>query len=94
MQTQTNNRRNDQQWIESLSWQDPGAIADLRDYLLKGLKKKLSNKAVSSHIEDFVQDSLIRILEKLPTFRGESQFTSWALSIANRIAFSELRRSR
>ena len=76
MHTQTNNRRNDQQWIESLSLQDPETIADLRDYLFKGLTKGLSRNALSGHIEDFVQDSLIRILEKFPTFRGESQLTS------------------
>jgi RNA polymerase sigma-70 factor (ECF subfamily) len=45
-------------------------------------------------VEDFVQDALVRILDKLDTFRGESRFTTWAQKIAVRVAFSELRRQR
>jgi RNA polymerase sigma-70 factor (ECF subfamily) len=45
-------------------------------------------------VEDFVQDALLRILDKLDTFRGESLFTTWAQKIAVRVAFTELRRQR
>jgi RNA polymerase sigma-70 factor (ECF subfamily) len=45
-------------------------------------------------VDDFVQDSLVRILDKLDTFRGESRFTTWAQKIAVRVAFSEMRRQR
>ena len=45
-------------------------------------------------IEDFVQDALIKILDNLDTFRGESRLTTWAQKIAVRVAFTELRRRR
>ena len=45
-------------------------------------------------VDDFVQDALVRILDKLDTFRGESRFTTWAQKIAVRVAFSEMRRQR
>ena len=44
--------------------------------------------------EDLTQEALITILEKLATFRGESQFTTWAYSVALRRALGELRRKR
>jgi RNA polymerase sigma-70 factor, ECF subfamily len=44
--------------------------------------------------EDLTQEALITILEKLATFRGESQFTTWAYSVALRRALGELRRQR
>ena len=34
----------------------------------------------------------MRVLERLHTFQGRSQFTSWALSLTLRLAFNELRR--
>ena len=47
-----------------------------------------------AHIEDFAQDGLLRILERLDQFQGRSQFTTWAQSIALNTAFAELRRKR
>ena len=44
--------------------------------------------------EDLTQEALITILEKLATFRGESQFTTWAYAVALRRALGELRRKR
>src|SRR5262249_17275367 len=45
-------------------------------------------------LEDVVQDSLLRILERLPQFEGRSRFLTWAMSIAIHLALSELRRQR
>jgi RNA polymerase sigma-70 factor (ECF subfamily) len=44
--------------------------------------------------EDFAQDALVRVRERISSFRGDSRFTTWALSIATRIAFDELRHKR
>jgi RNA polymerase sigma-70 factor (ECF subfamily) len=49
---------------------------------------------VSELAEDLAQDALLNILEKLDTFRGESQFTTWAYAVALRRALGELRRKR
>ncbi|MGH1364480.1 MAG: RNA polymerase sigma factor [Calditrichia bacterium] len=84
-------------WPERLSKDYPArahALDELRIVLLKGLQKGLSGRAGANilFIEDVVQEALLRILDKLHTFQGRSQFTSWALSIAFRMAFNELRR--
>lgn len=72
------------------------ALADLRNSLTHKLRRVLWN---GSHIddaflEDIVQDSIIRIIERLEQFEGRSQFLTWALSIAIRAAMSELRHRR
>ena len=38
--------------------------------------------------------ALIKILDNLSSFRGESRFTTWAHKICVRTAFAEMRRSR
>ncbi|MCL4825239.1 MAG: hypothetical protein KJZ57_13575, partial [Anaerolineales bacterium] len=45
-------------------------------------------------MEEVTQEALLRILDRLHTFEGRSQFTTWAHKIAIRIALSELRRKR
>lgn len=90
--------RTNSEWIAMLSSPDPGeAIEDLRITLVRGLRFALSSRVqgdLDMLVEDFVQDALVRILDKLDTFRGESRFTTWAQKIAVRVAFSELRRQR
>jgi RNA polymerase sigma-70 factor (ECF subfamily) len=93
MQNRTNS-----EWIAALSGPNPSdAIDDLRAILVRGLRFALSSRVkgdLDMLVEDFVQDALVRILDKIDTFRGESQFTTWAQKIAVRVAFSELRRQR
>lgn len=80
-------------WVERLK--DPErqeeALAELRVRLVRGLKKAFSS-AGESFVEDIAQDSLIRILEKIDQFEGRSQFPTWAMSIAVRLATSQVRR--
>jgi len=49
---------------------------------------------VEPSVEDFVQEALLKILDNLDSFRGESRFTVWAQKICVRTAFAEMRRSR
>jgi RNA polymerase sigma-70 factor (ECF subfamily) len=78
------------------------ALSDLREALLRGLRKALSNRrarpagwsADESFLEDAVQDSLVRILDRIDQFQGRSRFLTWATSIAVHVALSELRRRR
>lgn len=90
--------RKNSEWMAALSGPDPGeAIDDLRSILVRGLRFALSSRVqgdLDMLVEDFVQDALLRILDKLHTFRGESRFTTWAQKIAVRVAFSEMRRQR
>ncbi|GAB4155414.1 MAG: RNA polymerase sigma factor [Candidatus Promineifilaceae bacterium] len=73
------------------------ALADLRQLLVRGLRYALSNHIrdnLDAAVEDFAQDALLKILQKLDTFRGQSQFTTWANKVAVRVALTELRRQR
>ena len=72
------------------------ALSDLRNALIYNLRGAVWNGALvdDAFIEDAVQDSIIRILNRLKQFEGRSQFLTWATSISIRIAISELRRRR
>lgn len=91
--------RTNQEWLTDLSAPDnEESLEDLRAVLSKGLFYALVNRVHTDHlddlIQDFTQDSLLRVLENLDSFRGESKFITWATKIAVRVAFSELRRKR
>ena len=92
----TSNRTN-QQWLEALRGRDHDqALADLRAGLLRALRYALADRPEVSQtaLEDFAQEAILRILDNLDSFRGESRFTTWAQKIAGRVALSELRRLR
>ena len=89
--------RTNQEWLAEL--RGPGrdqALADLRSRLVRGLRYAMADRpnVTEADIEDLVQDALVRILDGLDSFRGESRFTTWAQKIAVRVAFTELRRRR
>ena len=90
--------RTNEEWLTAL--RDPindDALNELREYLVYGLRAALANKidtGLEDITEDFAQDALLKILNNLETFRGESKFTTWAQKIAIHVAFTELRRRR
>ena len=91
-------KRTNDEWLSDLRGDNKEqAIADLRSTLKKGLIYALSSRIktdLEDQVEDFVQDAILRILDKLDTFRGESKFTTWAQKVAVRVAFTEMRRKR
>ena len=72
------------------------AVEELCTYLRKALARVLRARANvdESDLDDFTQDALIRILQSLDRFRGDSRFTTWATAVAVRVALSSLRRRR
>src|SRR3990172_7761252 len=90
--------RTNQDWINSLRpAPSPEALEELRAILLRGLRASLASRVngdLETLTEDFAQEALLKILNSLGTFRGESRFTTWAQKIAIHIALSELRRRR
>jgi RNA polymerase sigma-70 factor (ECF subfamily) len=95
--------RTNDEWLRALS--SPGAardeaLVDLRVILFSGLQRGLlghvDTSAPEFHtlVEDFVQDSLLKILDNLQSFAGRSKFTTWAHKITIHVALSELRRKR
>jgi RNA polymerase sigma-70 factor (ECF subfamily) len=91
-------QRDNDEWVRALANDGPvgeEAQRDLRNLLVRGLRRILAPRGVGEDLcEDFAHEALLRIRERLAAFRGESQFTTWALSIAIRLAFDELRHKR
>ena len=87
-------------WPAALRATDSGeqaaAVRALRGRLQNGLRIALSGRGDVSeaHLEDFAQESLLRVLDRLDQFQGRSKFTTWAQAIALNVAFTELRRKR
>ena len=91
--------RDNETWLTHLRGAGPEqqeALSDLRVALLRGLRRPVAHRAGAgdAFLEDVVQDALVRVLERLPQFEGRSQFLTWAMAVAIRVAMSELRRRR
>jgi RNA polymerase sigma-70 factor (ECF subfamily) len=93
-------QRDNQSWLADLrseGEQREAALGDLRDILSRVLPNALSrwlssdNRHFEAFLDDVAQETLLRVLDRLDTFEGRSQFTTWVYKIAIRIALSELR---
>jgi len=85
-------------WVEALSAPaDQRAVSFLREKLISGLKPALHkyvDRELDQFVEDVAQDALVKILDNIHSFRGESKLTTWAMKIAVREGLTELRRKR
>jgi RNA polymerase sigma-70 factor (ECF subfamily) len=82
-------------WLVAVRAQEPQALEELRAVLRAGLRRGLSRQSVSeAQLDDFAQDALLEVMASVDRFRGASAFSTWALSIALRTAFDELRKAR
>lgn len=97
--------RTNQEWIRDLQGHGSAfaaAVRDLREYLLKAVflyyhrrRSDLSHLArdeLAQMADDAAQDAVLKILDKLDTFRGDSKFTTWAYRVAINQAAGDLRR--
>lgn len=82
--------------LRSTSKDSAPALGALRELILNGLRLALRRRTDVSEaqLEDFTQESLVRVLNRLDQFEGRSKFTTWAHAIAINTAFAELRRKR
>jgi RNA polymerase sigma-70 factor (ECF subfamily) len=96
-------KRSNEEWLSDLSQaglEQEAALADLsrilRDSLPYALSKYLSpsDPAFDALADEVVQETLLRVLDKLDSFEGRSKFTTWVYKIAVHQALSELRRKR
>jgi RNA polymerase sigma-70 factor (ECF subfamily) len=88
--------------IERLRTQEPSAIAELHELLLRAARFEVGRRrAALSHVrgeelDDIAQqaadDALMAVLAKLDTYRGASRFTTWAYKFALLEAGVRLRR--
>lgn len=95
--------RSNSEWLAALrssGQSQTAALADLREILVDGLRRGLSkwlepySPELEALAEDTAQDALVRILDRLDSFEGRSQFTTWAHKVAINLALSELRRKQ
>jgi len=96
-------KRKNEVWLSSLrssGKKKQGALADLRQIISTSLPYALSKWISPSDprfeplIQEVSQETLLRVMDRLDTFEGRSQFTTWVHTIAVRIALTELRRAR
>lgn len=96
-------KRSNEEWLRELrakGQEQEEALADLHAIILNGLPYALSKWLSPSDphftpfTEEVAQDTVLRVLDKMDTFEGRSQFTTWVHKIAVRIALTELRRQR
>lgn len=99
--------RSNPEWLAALGSSGMAqavALGELRAWLLRALLAHFGRNAAFRSVagreelrqlaEDAVQEALMLIQSRLGSFRGESRFTTWAMAIALRAAFGELRRRR
>jgi RNA polymerase sigma-70 factor (ECF subfamily) len=96
-------KRANDEWLTSLrssGKKKQGALADLREIIIASLPYALSKWISRSDprfeplIQEVSQETLLRVMDRLDSFEGRSQFTTWVHTIAVRIALTELRRAR
>lgn len=96
-------KRTNEQWINDLQGADEpreSALSDLRQVILTGLPYAInqwlstSDPRFASLAEEVAQETLMRVLQRMETFEGRSQFTTWVHKIAVNMALTELRRKR
>jgi len=88
--------------IERLRTQEPSAIAELHELLLRAARFEVGRRrAALSHVRgeelddiahQAADDALMAVLGKLDTYRGASRFTTWAYKFALLEAGVRLRR--
>jgi RNA polymerase sigma-70 factor (ECF subfamily) len=99
--------RTNEQWLADLQSVGPAhtaAIEDLREYILRAvlvyLTRHRSDVAgldydeLQQLAEDWAQQGALQVLAKLPTFRGDSKFTTWAYRVVVNLVAGDLRRKR
>ena len=95
-------KRTNEDWLSSLRSEElrDSAISDLRSIIIDGLSYALSSwldqndPRFSPLAEEVAQETIVRVLDKLETFEGRSQFTTWVHTIAVRLALTELRHAK
>lgn len=87
-----------EEWVEALKPPaDEHAVKLLRKKLIRGLKPALNkyvDRELDQFVEDVAQDALLKILDNIESFRGESKLITWAMKIAVRKGLTELRLKR
>ncbi len=80
------------QLVERALSGDEGAFGELVEPLRKPLFAYVYRMVtLRQDAEDLLQDVLIRVLQNLPSFRGEARFKTWLFGIATHVCMDHLR---
>jgi RNA polymerase sigma factor (sigma-70 family) len=96
--------RSNEEWLRTLAaegQEQAAAIEDLRAFLLRAAlyafsryRGDLTRPEIDQLAEDSAQEALLAILRRLPDFRSDSKFTTWAYKFAINFALVAARRER
>ena len=89
--------RTNEEWINELILPSPycdNSISDLRLIIKKSLKFVLLKKSFPEEyfLEDVTQEAVLKIIDRLKTFKGNSSFITWANKVAVRLVLDEIRK--
>ncbi len=89
-------QRTNDDWLSGLRARDDEVLRALFRFLARGLRRSLGARGDvdDAFCEDIAQEASLRVIERLDSFEGRSRVTTWAMSVAVRIALTELRRRR
>lgn len=96
METVTLARLTNVDWIAGLRARRDDTMAALRGRIRGGLGAALRGRSDvnDADLDDFTQDAVLQVLERLESFRGDSSFATWAMAVAVRVSLTALRRRR
>lgn len=85
----------DADFVERLKAREPSAM----DELVDAFSDKIYNLAMGllkreQDAEDIVQDTLLQVIEKIDTFRGEAALSSWIYRIAINFSYMKIRKNK
>jgi RNA polymerase sigma-70 factor, ECF subfamily len=73
-------------WVAKLSARDEETIERLHELLMRAARFEVRRRGTFADAEqlaaDAAHDALMAVLAKLPTYRGQSRFTTWAYKFA------------
>jgi RNA polymerase sigma-70 factor, ECF subfamily len=85
----------ERQWLQRCAEGDPAACRELveRHARVAGtiILRTLGRQAP---VDDLLQETFLRVFRALPEFEGRARLSTWICTIAQRVAFDELRRQR
>jgi RNA polymerase sigma-70 factor, ECF subfamily len=84
-----------QRWLQRCAEGDPVACRELVDRHARVagtiILRTIGRQAP---VEDLLQETFLRVFRALPEFEGRARLSTWICTIAQRVAYDELRRQR
>ena len=88
------NKLTNDDWIAGLKAGRSDLTSALHTRIRSGLAAAFAERSDvgDSELDDFAQDAVIRVLDRLDSFNGDSALSTWAMAIAVRLSLTAMRR--